>query len=105
MDEIIFRDTDNPFESKEAPSTTIHIRVQQRNGRKCITTVQGLPEDIDLKKIMKYAKKTFNCNGAVITDEEEGKIIQLQGDHRENMKKFIVKENIAEESDIKIHGF
>ena len=105
MENIIFRDVDNPFESNNAPSSTIHIRIQQRNGRKCITTIQGLPEEVDLKKIMKFAKKSFSCNGAVITDEEEGKIIQLQGDQRENMKKFIIKENIAEESEIKIHGF
>ena len=105
MDNIIFRDADNPLESKDAPSATIHIRIQQRNGRKCITTVQGLPDEIDLKKLMKHAKKAFNCNGAVITDEEEGMIIQLQGDQRENMKRFITKENIAEESEIKIHGF
>jgi len=31
----------------------VHIRVQQRNGRKCITTVAGLGEDLDMKKILK----------------------------------------------------
>merc|ERR1712139_210447 len=31
----------------------VHIRVQQRNGRKCITTVQGLSAELDLKKILK----------------------------------------------------
>ena len=105
MDNIIFRDADNPFESKDSLASTIHIRIQQRNGRKCITTVQDLPEELDLKRLMKHAKKTFNCNGAVVTDEEEGTIIQLQGDQRENMKKLIIAENIAEESEIKVHGF
>tara|TARA_B110000014_G_C19609061_1_gene322483 strand:+ start:79 stop:396 length:318 start_codon:yes stop_codon:yes gene_type:complete len=105
MDNIIFRSTDNPFESKDAPSVTVHIRIQQRNGRKCITTIQGLPEEADLKKLTKHAKRTFSCNGAVVIDEEEGKIIQLQGDQRENIKKFLIKENLVEETDIKIHGF
>jgi len=45
----------------DADATTqkdlIHIRVQQRNGRKCITTVQGLSEQLDLKKIIKAVKK------------------------------------------------
>jgi len=35
----------------------IHIRIQQRNGRKTLTTVQGLSKDYDLKKIVKVCKK------------------------------------------------
>ena len=35
----------------------VHVRVQQRNGRKCLTTVQGLPDAFDLKKIIKALKK------------------------------------------------
>ena len=42
----------------------IHIRVQQRNGRKCITTVQGLDTALDLKKILKAIKKDQCCNGS-----------------------------------------
>ena len=37
----------------------IHIRVQQRNGRKCITTVQGLDPQLDHKKIIKAIKKVL----------------------------------------------
>ena len=29
----------------------------------------------------------------------------LQGDHRDNIKKFIIKENIISEEFIKVHGF
>ena len=43
----------------------IHIRVQKRNGRKCITTVSGLNPELDLKKILKAVKKEFSCNGNV----------------------------------------
>ena len=35
----------------------VHIRVQQRNGRKCVTTIQGLAEDLDQKKICKFFRK------------------------------------------------
>ena len=31
----------------------IHIRVQQRNGRKCLTLIHGLANDLDLKKIIR----------------------------------------------------
>lgn len=35
----------------------IHIRIQQRNGRKTLTTVQGIHEKYDKKKIVKVCKK------------------------------------------------
>ena len=38
-------------------ASDVHIRVQQRNGRKCITTVTGLAEDLDQKRILRYFKK------------------------------------------------
>ena len=35
----------------------VHIRIQQRNGRKTLTTIQGLSSDYDLKKIVRACKK------------------------------------------------
>ena len=35
----------------------VHIRIQQRNGRKSITTVAGLSPELDLKKILRALKK------------------------------------------------
>lgn len=35
----------------------VHIRIQQRNGRKTLTTVQGLSASYDLKKIVRTCKK------------------------------------------------
>uniref|UniRef100_A0A3Q3XP84 SUI1 domain-containing protein n=1 Tax=Mola mola TaxID=94237 RepID=A0A3Q3XP84_MOLML len=35
----------------------IHIRIQQRNGRKTLTTVQGISENYDKKKLVKAFKK------------------------------------------------
>lgn len=37
----------------------IHIRIQQRNGRKTLTTVQGIADDYDKKKLVKAFKKVF----------------------------------------------
>ena len=72
-------------------SDLIHIRVQQRNGRKCITTVQGLHQDLDLKKILKALKKQECCNGTVVEDEEMGAVLQLQGDQRDSVAKFLTE--------------
>jgi len=37
-------------------SSKVHIRVQQRNGRKCITLIEGLADDLDIKRICKVLK-------------------------------------------------
>ena len=37
----------------------IHIRIQQRNGRKTITTLQGLPAEYDRKKLLKAFKSAL----------------------------------------------
>jgi translation initiation factor SUI1 len=42
---------------KDTKGNYVHIRIQQRNGRKSLTTVQGLAIDLDLKKILKALKK------------------------------------------------
>lgn len=84
---------------------SIHIRVQQRNGRKTLTTVQGLPQQLDQRKILKAFKKDFACNGNIVQDEEMGEVIQLQGDHRHKVQQFLVEQQIATADKIKVHGF
>jgi translation initiation factor 1 len=83
----------------------LDIRVQQRRGKKTITTVQGLPAQLDQKKILKAFKKIFACNGNIVDDEEMGEVIQLQGDHRDKICTFLVEEQISKAENIKIHGF
>ncbi|KAJ5288559.1 eukaryotic translation initiation factor SUI1 [Penicillium angulare] len=69
----------------------IHIRIQQRNGRKTLTTVQGLPAKYDQKKILKRMKGLYACNGNIVKDEEMGEVIQLQGDQRKDVHDFLTK--------------
>ncbi|KAI8344880.1 translation initiation factor SUI1 [Choanephora cucurbitarum] len=83
----------------------IHLRIQQRNGRKTVTTLQGLPKEYDAKKILKVFRKEFACSGKVVEHEEFGDILQLAGDQRLKIAEFLVNENIATKTDIKIHGF
>ncbi|KAI8919033.1 hypothetical protein PhCBS80983_g01861 [Powellomyces hirtus] len=83
----------------------IHIRVQQRNGRKTLTTVQGLSADLDQKRVLKAFKKEFACNGTVVQDEDLGEVIQLQGDHRLKIQQFLATQGIVSKEKIKIHGF
>eukprot|EP01111_Echinosteliopsis_oligospora_P013682 TRINITY_DN496_c0_g1_i1.p1 TRINITY_DN496_c0_g1~~TRINITY_DN496_c0_g1_i1.p1 ORF type:complete len:113 (+),score=17.31 TRINITY_DN496_c0_g1_i1:82-420(+) len=100
-----FADTEGETTGSKASSGTIDIRIQQRNGRKTLTTIQGLSTELDYKLILKTFKKEFCCNGTIVEDEKLGKIIQLTGDQRKNVSSFLTEEQIADKSMIKIHGF
>jgi|TARA_B100001996_G_scaffold15173_1_gene12612 translation initiation factor 1 len=95
----------NIFFDDEKKSNIVHIRIQQRNAKKTITTIEGLDTSIDIKRLLKYIKKKFNCNGSIIITEDDINIIQLQGDQRNNMKNFLIQENIVSNEFIKVHGF
>ncbi|KAL9086261.1 MAG: hypothetical protein Q9159_004267 [Coniocarpon cinnabarinum] len=95
-------------QSTKSQANYIHIRIQQRNGRKTLTTVQGLPKKFDQKKILKVIKKKFACNGTIVTDTDMGEVIQLQGDQRKDVQEFLVdkKEGLGLDSKIiQLHGF
>lgn len=100
----------------------------ERNGRKTLTTVQGLPKKFDQKKILKVIKKKFGalnpnpfslffffsssrtnnwltrfiaCNGTIVADSEMGEVIQLQGDQRKDVQEFLVDKKEGLELDSK----
>jgi translation initiation factor 1 len=86
----------------------LHIRIQKRNGKKCITTVAGFEEDLDVKRICKAMRKQFSCNGNVLEDEEEGEVMQLQGDQRENVKQWLLENQVFQKNEVDrivVHGF
>lgn len=103
-DDVVVDDAIKATGSKHSTGY-VHIRIQQRNGRKSLTTVQGLASDLDLRKILKALKKTYSTNGTILTDEELGQIIQLQGDQRKNVYEFLTRCNICRKDEVKIHGF
>mmetsp|Transcript_4141 Transcript_4141/g.13256 ORF Transcript_4141/g.13256 Transcript_4141/m.13256 type:complete len:114 (+) Transcript_4141:109-450(+) len=94
----------------------VHIRMQQRNGRKSWTTVQGFPDrvrlpksgrlmDVDFDKILRALKKTFKTNGTLIKDDEHGTIIQLQGDIRKEVAEFLIDATaLITKDQVMIHG-
>jgi len=82
---------------------TVHVRVQQRNGRKCITHVQGLAEDLDFKKTLRRWKRGFNCNGSLQRDSDGKPILQMSGDQRQGVRDDLVREKICEPGEIVLH--
>merc|ERR1719229_345160 len=87
----------------------VHINYQQRNGRKGVTTIVGLPEKVNFKKLKTKIKKMYGT-GATIVDAKDsngninGKVLQVQGDLRKAISEFIVRLNIVEKEQIIIHG-
>ncbi|WVZ03342.1 hypothetical protein V8G54_024148 [Vigna mungo] len=64
----------NAEDSGAGTKEYVHVRVQQRNGRKSLTTVQGLKKEYSYSKILKDLKKEFCCNGTVVQDPELGQV-------------------------------
>ena len=86
----------------------VHIRLQQRNGRKTITIVHGIDDKYDLNKLTQVFKKEFACNGCVDDDKIYGKCIKLQGNHTKDIYDFLLEvfvyDKVLDKSNIKIHG-
>jgi translation initiation factor 1 len=82
----------------------VTISVGKRNGKKCITSVIGMANDLDLKKISSYLKKTYNCNGSIIKDPLHGEVMTFTGDQKENIYNFLINEEIYKKEDIIIKG-
>ena len=83
----------------------VHLHFQKRNARQCLTAVRGLPDDLDMRKLTRHFKKAWCCNGTTSKHSEWGDIIQLQGDHRRDIFKFLIDEGISTKEEIKIHGY
>ncbi|MFH0970624.1 MAG: stress response translation initiation inhibitor YciH [Candidatus Diapherotrites archaeon] len=70
----------------------ITIRTEQRRFRKYITIVEGLDADI-AKEVAKTLKTKLACGGTI----QNGKI-ELQGNHRIEVKKILIQEGFKENS-------
>lgn len=84
----------------------VHIRVQKRSGRKHVTTITGLGQDLDFVRLLKALKKNFQCIGSLdIQNDDFVVAMRLSGDQRNNVKDFLLQEQIIlSENDIIIHG-
>jgi translation initiation factor 1 len=81
----------------------IHIRTQQM-GKKWITTIDGLDEDLDQKKIARHLQKDLHCSAKVSQSKEGKDVITLQGDQRTLLKEWLVTSEVltAEEGKIRL---
>jgi len=91
----------NAMNQLDAQTRKIHIR-WYKEGSRSITLLEGLDEDLDIKRISKAMKKEFSCSSSIHMDKESGgEVIKLQGDQRENIISWLVAQEILTESEAK----
>ena len=71
----------------------VKIATDKRRYGKIITLVKGLSNDVDIKSTTKALKSELACGGTV-----KNGVIELQGDHRKNVKPALVKIGFSEDS-------
>jgi translation initiation factor SUI1 len=85
-------------------NSKVTITVEKRGGKRFITNVIGMAEDLDLNKILSYLKKNHNCSGSIIKDEKYGEVMSFTGDQKENIYNFLINEQIYSKEDIIVKG-
>ena len=70
------------------------VRLETRRFSKTSTIIEGIsPKQSDMPKIVKELKSTFACGGTM----KDG-FIMLQGDHRDDVKGYLVKIGFNEQA-------
>lgn len=78
--------------AKESQKITVKI-IKKKFGKK-YTIVEGIDEtEIDLKDLTKKLKNEFACGGTL-----KNKQIELQGDHKQKVKKVLIEMGFSPET-------
>lgn len=84
----------------------VHIRNQQRRGKKSITLVEGLPLQ-NMKDLLRKLKKKLNTNGTILSKKgpkDTISVLQVQGDFRYQIQEYFINEKITDKELIIVHG-
>jgi translation initiation factor 1 len=88
-----------------APKDYLHIQIRKIGEGRKVTNIQGLPKKFEAKKLLKTTKKKCACYGNIIADAEMGELIQLQGDQRHGVQKFLMDEEGLDSESVRVHRF
>jgi translation initiation factor 1 len=92
---------------RDVQKQKVHIWFQ-KTGPRSITIVEGLEDDLDIKRIARAFKKSFNCASSIHIDKAGNEVIKLQGNHIHDVRDWLIQQEIItqkEASDrIVIHG-
>lgn len=87
------------------PLGSVRLRLQHKTSRKSLTCVEGLPQHIDLRVMLKSFRKAFYCNGYLVKDEDTGmQSMVLTGDQRSEVMKYLKDHDIVPIDCIRVFG-
>lgn len=71
----------------------IKVTTEKRRYGKVTTLVSGFDKAIDLKATAKSLKEGLACGGTI-----RDRVIELQGDHRKQVRQILVKQGFSDET-------
>lgn len=71
----------------------IHIRTQQM-GKKWLTMIEGLDDDLDLERIARAIKKDLHCAATVDITQDGDEYIKLSGNQRDAVATWLVDNEV-----------
>lgn len=91
-------------ESIQLAKDKVNVRIKQRNGRKSITIIDNIPNNVPVDKILKMMRKNFHCSGCSHKNNDNSSI-ELSGDQRLLAKKMLIDVTEIGEENIVVHGY
>ncbi len=79
-------------EAIEKEAAKIKIYLEKKRYRKNMTIIEGISKDMNPEEILRKLKKKLACGGTY----KNGRL-ELQGDHREKLKKLLQEFGFTEE--------
>lgn len=104
QEELLVVNQQKRAEQEALAGQKVHIRVQQRSGKKFVTTIQGLNPKLNFRRINREFQRRWGCNGTVLETKDAGTVIQLQGNFAERVKDFIVDAHFTTLNNIEVHS-
>jgi translation initiation factor SUI1 len=88
-------------ESSSSFKGFIDLEIQKRTKYKTTTLIKGLDKtNIDLEKVVSKWRKSYCCSVA-----NDNGVIKLSGDRRDDVAQYLIKENIVQSEQIRMHGY
>ena len=74
----------------------IRVRVEKRTYGKIVTIIEGIDDTaVNIKQLLKDLKRKLGCGGSY---DKKNKVLELQGDHRNKIKKILASLGFSENS-------
>jgi translation initiation factor SUI1 len=90
----------DPFQGNDTMTATVmpvfkeKIHIRFTPGKRAVTLIEGLDDDLDQVRIARAMKREFKCAVSVHKDKAEREVIKLQGDQCMNVKDWLLAQEI-----------